>query len=126
LVTEADEKSGDNILSRAIKSFDISEVEISLISNKGEGYKTSWNTIITVVFLAGVVWFILFAGLFELSPTYKVETISLLRDESVYPKATLNPEDIIFFIKKLPTSNFNLDAVLLDENDEIIENITLL
>jgi hypothetical protein len=117
LVTEADEKSGDNILSRAIKSFDISEVEISLISNKGEGYKTSWNTIITVVFLAGVVWFILFAGLFELSPTYKVETISLLRDESVYPKATLNPEDIIFFIKKLPTSNFNLDAVLLDEND---------
>jgi hypothetical protein len=68
------------LLNKLIKAFDISEVEISLISNKGKGYKTSWNTIITVVFVCLVVWFILFAGLFELSPNYDIETIALLED----------------------------------------------
>lgn len=65
--------------------FDISEVEISLIANKGEGYKTSWSTIVTVAFLCGVVWFILFAGLFELTPNYSVDTVPLLSNETLYP-----------------------------------------
>lgn len=72
LVTEPDAESRDGFITSVVKAMDIGEIEISLISNKGEGYKTSWNTIITVVFLCAVVWFIVFAGLFKLEPNYKL------------------------------------------------------
>lgn len=101
-------------------------MEISLISNKGEGYKTSWNTIITVLFLCAVAWFIIFAGLFELSPNYTIETIPLLQDDTIYPKAVLNPEDIIFRINKTITANYNLSLVLIDKYNSIIDTPVLL
>ncbi len=69
-----------------------------------------------MVFLAFVLWFILFAGLFKLSPSFKVETIAMLSDDRAYPKVTLNQEDIIFRANKTIGSNYELDVVLVDEN----------
>lgn len=76
--------------------------------------------------MCGVVWFVLFAGLFELTPNYSVDTVPLLSDESLYPQITLNPADIIFRANRTVTSNFNLSVVLLDKYENIVETLILL
>lgn len=48
-------------------------------------------------------------------------------DESVIANVTINPEDILFRANVTdPTDGFYPYAVMLDQDDNVIENVTLL
>lgn len=68
-----------------------------------------------------VFWFILFAGLFEMSPTYTFSSVLVDENDSIIPSITINPEDILFrAIRTSPAYNYVLSAVILDGHDQII------
>ncbi len=66
MFVEGDDKINSFSIAGAIKNLDIGEITISLITNKGEGYRNKWNTIFSVCVFAAVFGFLMFAGTFQL------------------------------------------------------------
>jgi hypothetical protein len=58
-----------------VKLFDVGETSINLISNKGEGYRSGLNTLLTVGLLAIMLFFLVFAGFFVINSSTSLTTV---------------------------------------------------
>lgn len=71
--------------------------------------------------MGAVLWFIIFAGLFEMESNYTISSILVDQNATLIPNITINPEDILFRANKtLPSYNYVLTAVILNSNDQIV------
>lgn len=74
------------------------------MSNKGQGYGTKWNVIITTLFFILVFSFLILAGVFVLETN--IETVTVLEGKEILNSVQILPEDIIFRAIKSATDKF--------------------
>lgn len=62
-----------------------------------------------------------------MTPSYSLSSVAVNYDETVIANVTINPEDILFRANLSdPTDNYTVGAFLLDQDDNVLDNITLL
>jgi len=62
-----------------------------------------------------------------MTPSYSLSSVAVNYDETVIANVTINPEDVLFRANLSdPTDNYTVGAFLLDQDDNVLDNITLL
>ncbi len=74
------------------------------MSNKGQGYGTKWNVIITTLCFILVFSFLIIAGVFVLETN--IERVTVLEGKEILNSVQILPEDIIFRAIKSATDKF--------------------